>query len=141
MCVDEAVKNGSANGNGAGGALRVQLVDSWHKQWATVLGDMDRLGKRGALMLDSDGWLSSRQCVLVAFDRDNVAVHLVFRIEPMIAQHLDEATAKRYVEARLDDVGVRPGFGERQVRDLLVEAAKRYATSLRCQRLVGFDRV
>ena len=146
MCVDEAVKEHNGNGGSrrdapAAQGLRVDLIDSWHKRWPLVLSDIDRIGRRNVLMLDPDGWLSARQCVLVAFDDERVAGHLVFRIEPAISQHLDEKSARRVVEAKLDDFGVRAGADPTKVRDMLLDAANRYATSLRCYRQVGFDRI
>src|SRR5690349_5163296 len=85
MCVDQQNEheidlNASIN---LPAGMRVDVVDSWHKCWPMVLNEIERTGRRQKLMVDSDGWLSARQCLLVAFNRDNaVAGHLVFSIQP-----------------------------------------------------------
>jgi hypothetical protein len=138
VCKDRSNKN-NANGNHAPN-LRVDVVDSWHKQWPSVLGAIERQGGRESLMVDDDGWLSARQCLLVAFDREQrMAGHLVFRLQP---QARAEVSSRRpSVEARLDSVGIVPGFDDGEVRKLLGEAAQKKARSLRCRKLVGFDAV
>lgn len=122
MCVDCESKQHAST-------LRVEVIDSWHKDWPIVLKSIDDAGRRGALRMDRDGWLSARQCVLVAFSNNEVAGHLVFRIEPV---------RRRGVEAHLEYAAARPGFNDGEVRRLLVEAASRHARSLRCDRLVNF---
>ncbi len=136
----ESKSNGNGNGNGNGGALklRVDVVDSWHKQWPSVLDTIGTQGRREHLMVDADGWLSARQCLLVAFDREQrMAGHLVFRIQPR--SNSGANSTRPIVEAKLDDVGITPGFSEGEVRALLLDAAAKKARSLRCRKLVGFD--
>src|SRR5262245_64086592 len=133
MCIDEEVqKNSTAAAHG----LRVEVIDSWHTCWPTALADMERLGKRDALLIDHDGWLSARQCLLVAFGECAVAGHLIFQIQP--SSEPSESSDRPAVEAHLDDLDVRPGFSDAEVRTLLLDAASRRARSLRCRRLVGF---
>ena len=142
MCVDqEHGQDLDSNGGmiplpGASPTLRVDVVDSWHKQWPSVLQEIDRQGQRERLMVDADGWLSARQCLLVAFNRDNaVAGHLVFSIQPRFG---GPDVTRVPIEAHQDDLRVRPGFGDDEVRKLLVEAATHHAKSLRVRRLVNF---
>jgi hypothetical protein len=142
MCVDQEHgqhldSNGGLHaGEGSMNTLRVDVVDSWHKCWPNVLKEIEQQGRRERLMVDADGWLSARQCLLVAFNRDNaVAGHLVFSIQPMSGA----ADVSRVpIEAHQDDLGVRVGFSDDEVRRLLVDAATRQAKSLRCRRLVNF---
>ena len=116
--------------------LRVDVIDSWHKQWPAVLSAIERDGRRAKLQVDSDGWLSARQCLLVAFKDNSIAGHLVFSIQP--GAWANVSAARPAIEAHQDDLGVRPGFSDAEVRKLLVEAATRQAKILRCRRLVDF---
>lgn len=139
MCVDQEndheIEMGSSSSSFAAG-MRVDVVDSWHKCWPIVLTEIERTGRREKLMVDSDGWLSARQCLLVAFNKDNaIAGHLVFSIQPMFGS---ADVARVPIEARQDDLGVRPGFSDGEVRKLLIDAATQHAKSLRCRRLVNF---
>lgn len=133
MCVDQ--QNEFETEANAPGMLRVDVVDSWHKRWPTVLNEIERDGRRQKLRVDGDGWLSARQCLLVAFKDNRVAGHLVFSIQPMFGSG---DVTRVPIEAHLDDLGIRPGFSDPEVRNLLVDAATRHAKSLRCRRLVNF---
>jgi hypothetical protein len=132
MCVDQENEHETETN---ASTLRVDVVDSWHKQWPTVLNEIERDGRRSKLLVDADGWLSARQCLLVAFKDDTVAGHLVFSIQP---GSTGVNSARAPIEAHQDDLGVRPGFSEAEVRALLVDAAMRQAKALRCRRLVDF---
>jgi ribosomal protein S18 acetylase RimI-like enzyme len=138
MCVDEQIRNnGNVQRNDVG--VRIDLVDNWHKNWPDVLSAIEKNGHRNALLMDHDGWLSARQCLLVAFDRDEVVGHLVFRIQPIGAERSLGAASRPGVEAHFDALGVKPGLADSAVRRLLLEAATRRAQSLRCLTLVGFE--
>jgi hypothetical protein len=132
MCVDQENEHDTETNTAA---LRVDVVDSWHKQWPTVLKEIEREGGRSKLLVDADGWLSARQCLLVAFKDNAVAGHLVFSIQPGMS---NISLHRPPIEAHQDDLGVRPGFSDAEVRKLLVDAATRQAMALRCRRLVDF---
>ena len=132
MCVDQEHENETDT---PPALLRVDIVDSWHKQWPNVLNEIERDGRRSKLWVDADGWLSARQCLLVAFKDNAVAGHLVFSIQPMFGDH---DVTRVPIEAHQDDLGVRPGFNDDEIRKLLVEAATQRAKALRCRRLVNF---
>jgi hypothetical protein len=132
MCVDQENEHET---EAETGSLRVDVVDSWHKQWPSVLNEIERDGRRGKLWVDADGWLSARQCLLVAFKDNTVAGHLVFSIQPMFGNH---DVSRVPIEAHQDDLGVRPGFSDEEIRKLLVDAATERARALRCRRLVNF---
>jgi len=143
MCVDQQNENEMEIGSSSSpfaanftAGMRVDVVDSWHKCWPFVLKEIERTGRRAKLMVDSDGWLSARQCLLVAFNQENaVAGHLVFSIQPTFG---DADVTRVPIEAHQDDLGVRPGFSDGEVRRLLIAAATEQAKSLRCRRLVNF---
>ncbi len=101
-----------------------------YADWDKVLAELDRR----YLMLEGD-WLSARQTVLVARQGEQLAGSLCFHIEPK--NTLSEQTP--CVDAELDTLDVKPGFCEREVKQLLVNAAVARAAMLRCHRLIGFD--
>src|SRR5438105_3118710 len=110
--------------------LRVDLVDDQHADWDKVLAELDRR----YLMLEGE-WLSARQSVLVARRGEQLAGHLAFHIEPTCDLREDAPA----VDAELDAIDVKPGFCEREVKQLLLNAAVARAAMLRCHRLIGFD--
>jgi hypothetical protein len=117
--------------------LRVDVIDSSHRSWPMALRSIETDGRRGTLLIDADGWLSARQCLIVAFAADeNVAGHLLFRLDTASTGPRPNRPA---IAAHLDDVAVRPGFDDATVRKLLVEAAKKHAKSLRVRKLVDFE--
>ena len=115
-------------------ALRVDLIDHDHSDWPQVLASLDRVGLRDDLML-RDGYLSARQSLLVARNGKTVAGHLCFHVEPLPPKRSGERGT--VVEARLDVLRIRPGFAKKEVTDLLVFAAERRASLLRCAGVVG----
>jgi len=139
MCVDEQIEKNQNQQNCDEAALRIDLVDNWHKQWPAVLKAIEQTGQREALLVDQDGWLSARQVLLVAFERDQIVGHLVFRIQPSGHPTPAPVPSRPGVEAHLDALGVTPGLCDAEVRQLLIGAATRRALSLRCQALVGFE--
>src|SRR5262245_55773089 len=99
MCTDQqAPKTGNQQ-------LRIEPVDNWHNQWGTVLAAIESAGQREALLVDLDGWLSARQVLLVAFNQQEVAGHICFRISPIA-----DDGGHVIVQAHLDAFGVKPGF-------------------------------
>jgi hypothetical protein len=136
MCVDEQIepKNNSRCDQG----VRVDLVDNWHKQWPAVLKAIESTGQRETLLVDADGWLSARQCLLVAFEQDQIVGHLVFRIQPSGATESASTAVRPRVDAHLDALGVKPGLCGAEVHKLLLDAATRRARALRCKSLIGF---
>ncbi len=115
---------------------RVDLVDNWHELWPKVLRALDAYGDRAALQVDEDGWLSARRNLLVAFVGDQPAAHVCFHVEPT-ARH---GKSKRACgEAKLDSFGIDPKFCGHGIEHTLRKAALDRASSLKCQKLHGFD--
>jgi hypothetical protein len=116
--------------------VRIDLMDHDHTDWHKVLASLDQRGVRNQLMLQ-DGFLSARQSLFVARAGETVVGHLCFHVAPLPAKHSEG----HGVEARLDVLDIRPGFGSEEVRgevrDLLVVAAKKRASLLRCAGVVG----
>ena len=141
MCVDEQIENKNKNNSRSDEAVRVDLVDNWHKQWPAVLKAIESTGQREALLVDADGWLSARQCLMVAFEQDQIVGHLLFRIQPTgapAAASTAPPTSRPRVDAHLDALNVKPGLCGAEVHKLLLDAATRRARSLRCKSLIGF---
>ena len=116
--------------------VRIDLIDNDHDDWHRVLASMDGKRSKGALMLN-DGFLSARQSLLVARAGEKVVGHLCFHVEPLVSKGTSESGC---VEARVDALEVQPGFGEKEVKDLLMVAARKRASLLRCARLIGLPR-
>jgi len=131
--------SGRAERAAADAIVRVEPVDNWHKDWPQVLTAIDQLGQRDALHVDPQGWLSARQVLMVAFapGTNRVAGHLCFRIAPAASPDGDVC-----VEARLDAMGVQPGFESVQlnVAATLRRAAEQRAKALKCRRLIGLPK-
>src|SRR6476646_948519 len=118
MCVDEQIENNNGSSISKGKSeetgLRIDLVDNWHKQWPAVLKAIESTGQREALLVDHDGWLSARQCLLVAFDQEKIVGHLVFSIQPSGASSGAPApigtrslSSRPRVDAHLDAMDVK----------------------------------
>jgi hypothetical protein len=107
--------------------LRVEPVDNQHPAWGQVLAAIFRTGNRQALQLGDDGWLSSRQTVLAAFDRDQVVGHLAFSLEPFRCE-----IGRARVNSRLDSFAVDPAYGGGAVDNMLQEVAEYRAKLMRC---------
>ena len=108
-------------------SLRVEPVDNQHHAWGQVLASILRTGNRQGLLLSEDGWLSSRQTVLAAFDADAVVGHLCFRVEPRRGE-LGRAT----VASRVDSFAVEDFSGRHEVEQMLHEVADYRAKLMRC---------
>jgi hypothetical protein len=134
MCTDEKTDKQTQ--------IQVQLVDNWHARWREVLDAIDYLGQRPSLNIDTDGWLSARHNLLVAFAEDeSIAGHLSFRVQPVKGSDGMVVTdaGRPLVEAQLESLGVQPGFSREEVEAMLREEAQRRAHALRCRQLVGFN--
>ncbi len=107
--------------------IRVEPVDNQHPAWGRVLAAIFRTGNRQALKLNDDGWLSSRQTVLAAFDGDQVAGHLCFSLEPF---RCDMGRAR--VDSRLDSFVVDSLYDGQSVDEMLLEVAEYRAKLMQC---------
>src|SRR5688500_11094364 len=85
-------------------ALRVEPVDNWHGAWKKVLQFVARHGDMKTLRIDRDGWLSSRQVLMVAFAGENPVAYISFTVSP---------TESGCVEATLDGFGIDRRFSAR----------------------------
>ena len=116
----------------------LENVDHWHEAWPEVLKLLDTLGHTRRILVDKDGWLSARQCVVGAFDPAGRAVgQMCFHIEPISidGKMLVEA-GKVVMRARLDCHGVAPGLNEAELTGALREASEHHARSLGCRGFV-----
>ena len=120
----------------ATGSARIDLVDNWHKDWPKVLRAVGEYGDRASLHVDSDGWLSARQNLLVAFVEDEPAAHVCFHVEPA---HRESPSKRACVEAQLDSYGIAPKFCGQGIEHELRKAALERASTLQCRKLHGFD--
>jgi hypothetical protein len=112
----------------AGKKTRIEAVDHSHARWAIVLKLIGRLGDRGVLLLDEDGWLSARQTVLAAFAGDKPIAYLIFRVHPV---------GDGRVEARLDAMSFAATDAGGVVQKALTVAALGYCRRLKCVRFKG----
>jgi hypothetical protein len=110
--------------------VRIEIVDHSHARWAEVLKLIGRLGDRGRLLLDEDGWLSARQSVLAAFIDDKPAAYLIFHIDPV---------GDGRVEGRLDAMSFASAGATRLLSKGLADAALRQCRKRRCVRFKGLD--
>ncbi len=120
----------------APGFARVDLVDNWHKDWPKVLRAVGAYGDRASLHVDSDGWLSARRNLLVAFVENEPAAHVCFHVEPA---HAPGKSKRASVEAQLDSYGIDPKFCGQGIEHELRTAALERANTLKCRKLHGFD--
>jgi hypothetical protein len=110
--------------------LRVEIVDHSHARWAAVLKLIGRMGDKGRLLLDEDGWLSARQSVLAAFIDDKPTAYLIFHIDPV---------GDGRVEGRLDVMNFASAEATQLLSKELCEAALRQCRKFRCVRFKGLD--
>ena len=127
MCTDQTTKKSESLN------LRIEPVDNWHVQWGSVLKAIESSGHAEALRVDRDGWLSARQVLLVAFNENDVAGHICFRIVP-----IPDDCGNVVVQAHLDAFGVKPGFEKLEIGPALKQAAQQRAVALKCSAFVGF---
>ncbi len=133
MCVNEI------NSTDAGVTdVRIDVIDSWHRSWPEVLSHFAEKGHHDRLLVDQDGWLSARQVLMVAFARDAVVGHIVFRLIPRANHRMDDLERPK-VDARLDSLEVSPGHNEENVRRMLTTAATERAQALRVGNFGGIN--
>jgi hypothetical protein len=109
------------------GDSQVEIVDNWDRRWPLVVDLIRRQGLGDTLNLDEDGWLSSRQSVVVAFEDDTPRAFLCFHIHALNRAH---------IEARLDSIG----FADEAAREFAAElrrTAVRHSRELRCTEFKG----
>lgn len=128
-----AVRSGAT-----GSRYCLEQVDHWHESWPDVLGLIDRLGQAGCILVDADGWLSARQCVMVAFDpAGRVVGQTCFRVEPISVDGKFVVEAGKVVmRAKVDCQGVEPGLDQNEVLSILREVSEQQARSLGCREFV-----
>ena len=107
-------------------SIRVEPINNRHPAWTHVLAAIFRTGDRNAVMLGEDGWLSSRQTVLAAFDGESVVGHLCFRIEPQRSQ------GRATVQSRVDSFNVEGTHAHHAVEKLLLDHADSHARVMKC---------
>ena len=108
-------------------SIRVEPIDNRHPAWRDVLEAIFRTGHREAIMLGEDGWLSSRQTVLAAFDGPSVVGHLCFRVEPMRGEN-----GRAKLRSRMDSFSVDGQYADQAVDELLVDRAQSQARVMKC---------
>ena len=131
-------------GGATTGFARIELVDNWHKDWEKAMRAVEEHGDRSTLHVDSDGWLSARQNLLVAFVGEDPAAHVCFHVEPApvapVAHAAPQGKATRgCVEAVLDSYGIDPRYCGQGIEHHLRKAALDRAHTLKCRKLHGFD--
>jgi hypothetical protein len=109
--------------------VRFESVDNWHEAWETVLHSVEKHGSRRKLRIDADGWLSSRQVLMVAFVGNVPAAHICFSVNP---------TKSGRIEAALESFGIDPRCAGRGIEAELHRATVKRARSMRCLNLVGW---
>jgi hypothetical protein len=108
-------------------SIRVEPIDNRHPAWSRVLAEIFRTGNREAIMLREDGWLSSRQTVLAAFDGGEMVGHLCFRVEP-----IKTAPGQTGVASRVDSFSVDGQYTDQRVHDSLMTRARSLAKQMKC---------
>jgi hypothetical protein len=107
--------------------LRVEPVDNQHPAWGQVLAAIFRTGNQHSLQLGEDGWLSSRQTVLAAFDGSHVVGHLCFSLHPFRSE-----VGQARVNSRVDSFAVESDYTNQPVDEMLHEVAEYRARLMRC---------
>ena len=128
MCADKP-KISSSSRSGAGGALRIEPVDNWHKSWGEVRKLVADHGDAKKLLVDKDGWLSARQVLMIAFVGKSPAAYLSFIVSP---------AKDGCVDARHVSHGCDGKFARRGIESQLYQAAVERAGALGCRTLRGF---
>jgi hypothetical protein len=108
-------------------SIQVEPIDHRHPSWSQVLAAVLRTGNPGALMLHEDGWLSSRQTLLAAFDGSQLVGHLCFSVEPSRA-----GDGTPTVKSKVDSFSIEPTHSDSQVDELLLRQANRQARLMKC---------
>jgi hypothetical protein len=108
-------------------SIRVEPIDNRHPAWSHVLAEIFRTGNREAIMLREDGWLSSRQTVLAAFDGAEMVGHLCFRVEPVRS-----GVGETAVTSRVDSFSVEGHHADLKIYESLMNRAKSMAKFMKC---------
>ena len=111
------------------GGLRIESVDNWHESWEIVLKCIEKTGSRRKLQIDPDGWLSSRQVLMVAFVGATPVAHICFSVLPV---------KDGKIEAHLDTYGVDPRVRGRGIETQLHRKTVRRARNMGCVNLNGW---
>jgi hypothetical protein len=109
-------------------SIRVEPIDHRHPSWSDVLAAIFRTGDRESVMLRDDGWLSSRQTILAAFDGPSVVGHLCFRVEPTRG-----SGGSARIQSRIDSFSIDDKYDDQSVHDLLMGRANFLADVMKCQ--------
>jgi hypothetical protein len=110
---------------------RVEVVDSYHKDWPIALKLIDRHGQRERFGIADDGWLPARRSLLVAFVGDQPAGHLCFTVTPVVER--TASALRTRLEAQVDGRAVEEGLANPHVSAKLERAARRRAIELKCE--------
>ena len=113
----------------AAAGLRVEPVDNWHPAWEAVRASVEKHGRTKKLAVDSDGWLSARQVLMVAFVGGRPAAHVCFSVSP---------GKDACIVAKVESHGIDPKYCRRGIESQLHRAATERAQALRCATLKGF---
>lgn len=119
------------------GPARVEVVDSWNARWPEALALVERLGSRGCLKVDADGWLSARQVLLVAFGEADPVGFVCFDILPRLdgqGRALWQ-NSRPVLVARLRTLAVDAAISKEMgpLHNRLLESARDHAQTLNCQ--------
>ena len=110
------------------------LVDRWNRRAILVGCDLGRAGNAAAFAIVlAMGHFFYPQVLLVAFNENDVAGHICFRIVPIA-----DDSGQVVVQAHLDAFGVKPGFEKLEIGPALKLAAQERAVALKCSAFVGF---
>ena len=111
-------------------AVRIEIMDNWHRNWPAALSWIEQQGDRPSLMLDEDGWLSARQVLLVAYVQEAVKGYICFRVQPLQTAHgvARGEDGRVRMEAVIDAMKVDAPA----VQPPLLDAATRRAAALNC---------
>jgi hypothetical protein len=110
---------------------RVEVVDSYHKDWPVALRLIDRHGQRERFGIEADGYLPARRSLLVAFVEDQPAGHLCFTVTPVVER--TDSTLRTRLEAQVDGRAVADGFTDPDLPGRLEQAARQRAAELKCE--------
>ena len=125
MSITQSTKSSNFNRR----PLRIEAVDNWHEAWEKVLHSVEKYGARRKLRIDADGWLSSRQVLMVAFVGEVPAAHICFSVSP---------TQNGASAATLESFGVDPRYAGRGIETELHRATVRRTRAMRCVNLTGW---
>ena len=116
-------------------ALRLEIVDNWHRDWPAVLEFIQQTGNAKLLLADVGGWLSARQSVLAAFKDKQVVGYLILHVQTAQTRNggvlLEDGRV--ILEAHLDGFAVDPRFKNQGIETQLLDFAESHAKTLQCR--------